>query len=145
MHEEARRWEHLLSENGRRTLPGPRNKPTVSPFGHPSPGLDSPAGSEPRGGETSAVLDALTLLSSTATPEGRRVQVSRISEQLQEDPERLRALNDLGVRPGVDMVARVEDGVVTLDGHPVPTGAAQHLFVRVLDEELTPAEAAASL
>src|SRR3712207_5729392 len=138
VHEEACRWEHVMSENVERKLLTLLNNPTVSPFGNPIPGLDALAGGEPLGGETSAVLDALTLLASTATPEGRRVQVSRISEQLREDGERLRALNALGVRPGVAMTARLEDGVVTLDGQVLPIGAAQHLFVRVLDEDLTP-------
>jgi DtxR family transcriptional regulator, Mn-dependent transcriptional regulator len=145
VHEEACRWEHVMSENVERKLLQLLHNPTVSPFGNPIPGLDALAGGEPLGGETAAVLDALTVLATTATPEGRRVEISRISEQLQEDPEGLRALNLIGVRPGVTMTARVEDGAVTLDGQPVPGGSAQHLFVRTLDQELTPAEAAAAL
>ena len=42
------------------------------------------------GGETAAVLDSLTLLSMTATAEGRPVVIRRISEQLQENAELLR-------------------------------------------------------
>ena len=146
VHEEACRWEHVMSENVERKLLKLLNHPTVSPFGNPIPGLEALAGGEPLGGETSAVLDVLSLLSAIATPEGRRVVVSRISEQLQEDAERLRVLHELGVRPGVTMTARVtEDGTVTLDGHTLPDAAAQHLFVRVLDEDLTPAEATAAL
>ena len=145
VHEEACRWEHVMSENVERKLLALLKNPTVSPFGNPIPGLDVLAGGEPLGGETSAVLDALTVLASTATAEGRQVEISRISEQLQEDPERLRALNEIGVRPGVSMVARLEGGSVTLDGRPLPAGAAQHLFVRPLDQDLTPAEAAAVL
>ena len=44
-----------------------------------------------RQGKTSEVhLDALTLLSTTATAEGRTVVVQRISEQLQENTDLLR-------------------------------------------------------
>jgi DtxR family Mn-dependent transcriptional regulator len=43
------------------------------------------------------------------------------------------------------MTARLDNGEVTLDGHVLPVGVAQHLFVRALDEDLTPVEAAAAL
>jgi DtxR family Mn-dependent transcriptional regulator len=43
------------------------------------------------------------------------------------------------------MLARSVNGTVTLDGVAVPPGVAQHLFVDALDEDLTPAEAAAQL
>src|SRR2546421_1611221 len=81
VHEEACRWEHVMSENVERKLLALLNNPTVSPFGNPIPGLDALAGGESMGGETSAVLDSLTLLASSATPEGRPVTVIRISEQ----------------------------------------------------------------
>ncbi len=139
VHEEACRWEHVMSEAVERKLLALLNNPTVSPFGNPIPGLDA------LGGETSAVLDALTLLSTTATAEGRRVTVRRISEQLQEDGALLRRLADQGVRPGATMVARTVNGTVTLDGVALPPGVAQHVFVAALDEDLTPAEAAAQL
>jgi DtxR family Mn-dependent transcriptional regulator len=145
VHEEACRWEHVMSENVERKLLALLDHPTVSPFGNPIPGLDALAGGASLGGETSAVLDSLTLLASSATPEGRPVVVERISEQLQEDAERLRALHELGVRPGATMTARLADGVVTLDGHALPQGVAQHLFVRALDGDLSPVEAAAAL
>ena len=142
VHEEACRWEHVMSEAVERKLLELLGHPSVSPFGNPIPGLDALRGEEPLGGETSAVLDSLTLLSSTATPEGRPVVVRRISEQLQEDTELLRELSRQGVRPGATMVARVADGSVSLDGQPLPSGVAQHLFVSAVDEELTPLEAA---
>jgi DtxR family Mn-dependent transcriptional regulator len=139
VHEEACRWEHVMSEAVERKLLTLLGNPTVSPFGNPIPGLDA------LGGETSAVLDALTLLSTTATAEGRQVTIRRISEQLQEDRHLLSRLADQGVRPGATMLARSANGTVTLDGVALPPGVAQHLFVAALDEDLTPAEAAAQL
>jgi DtxR family Mn-dependent transcriptional regulator len=144
VHEEACRWEHVMSEAVERKLLNLLGNPTVSPFGNPIPGLDMLAGEEPLGGDTSAVLHSLTLLSTTATPEGRQVVITRISEQLQE-PETLRSLDERGVRPGATMTARLVDGTVTLDDFALPAGVAQHLFVRALDEDLTPVEAAAVL
>jgi DtxR family Mn-dependent transcriptional regulator len=142
VHEEACRWEHVMSENVERKLLNLLGNPTVSPFGNPIPGLDALRGEEPLGGETSVVLDSLTLLSATASPEGRTVVVERISEQLQENTGLLRELSDLGVRPGASMEARLVEGGVTLDGRPLPAGVAQHLFVSAVGEELTPLEAA---
>jgi DtxR family transcriptional regulator, Mn-dependent transcriptional regulator len=142
VHEEACRWEHVMSEAVERKLLTLLGNPTVSPFGNPIPGLDALAGEQSGGAETSVVPDALPLLSATATAEGRPVVIGRISEQLQEDAELLRTLADQGVRPGSSMVARLVDGTVTLDGHALPAGVAQHLFVRVLDEDRTPAESA---
>jgi DtxR family Mn-dependent transcriptional regulator len=142
VHEEACRWEHVMSENVERRLLALLGNPTVSPFGNPIPGLDALRGGEPLGGETSAVLDSLTLLSATATPKGRVVVVRRISEQLQENTELLRQLDEQGVRPGATMTARLVGGAVELDGSPLPAGVAQHLFVTAEDDELSPLEAA---
>jgi DtxR family Mn-dependent transcriptional regulator len=142
VHEEACRWEHVMSEAVERKLVSLLGNPTVSPFGNPIPGLDALRGDETLGGETSAVLDSLTLLSTSATSDGRQVVIRRISEQLQENPEMLRLLAEQDVRPGATMVARLADGEVSLDGRVLPPGVAQHLFVSAPDEELTPLEAA---
>jgi len=136
VHEEACRWEHVMSEAVERKLLSLLNNPTVSPFGNPIPGLDA------LGGDTSAVLDALTLLSTTATPEGTQVVVRRISEQLQEDAALLRSMADQGVRPGSTVTASLANGTVLVDGVALQPGVAQHVFVSVVDEELTPAQAA---
>jgi DtxR family Mn-dependent transcriptional regulator len=142
VHEEACRWEHVMSEAVERRLLALLGNPTVSPFGNPIPGLEALLGQEPGpGGGTSVVLNSLTLLAGTATEDGRPVVVRRISEQLQEDAEALRALAEQGVRPGSTMVARLVDGSITLDGKELPPGVAQHLFVTAEDEDLTTLEA----
>jgi DtxR family Mn-dependent transcriptional regulator len=142
VHEEACRWEHVMSEAVERRLLSLLGNPTVSPFGNPIPGLEALRGDGFVGGETSPVLDSLTLLSVTATAEGRPVVIRRISEQLQENAPLLRALAEHGVRPGVTMTAQLVDGSVSLDGYAVPSGVAEHMFVSAVDEELTPLEAA---
>ena len=131
-----------MSEAVERRLLSLLGNPTVSPFGNPIPGLEQLRGDEPRDGGTSAVLDSLTLLSTTATAEGRPVVVRRISEQLQENAPLLRALADHGVRAGVTMTAQLVDGSVSLDGYVLPPGVAGHMFVSAVDEKRTPLEAA---
>jgi DtxR family transcriptional regulator, Mn-dependent transcriptional regulator len=147
VHEEACRWEHVMSEAVERKLMTLLGNPSVSPFGNPIPGLDALRGGDqqPLGGETSAVLDSLTLLSTSATHEGRPVIIRRISEQLQENAELLRLLADQGVRPGATMDARLVEGSVSLDGRLLPVGVAHHVFVSAVHEELTPLEAAPML
>ena len=142
VHEEACRWEHVMSEAVERKLLTLLGNPSVSPFGNPIPGLEALRGEETLGGETAAVLDSLTLLSTTATAEGRPVVIRRISEQLQESTELLRQLDQQGVRPGATMTARLVEGSVALDEQALPVGVAQHLFVSAVDDKLTPLEAA---
>jgi DtxR family Mn-dependent transcriptional regulator len=138
VHEEACRWEHVMSEAVERKLLALLGNPTVSPFGNPIPGLDLLRQGIPEETATAppeaAEPGRETVLAATATPEGRRVVVRRISEQLQEDGELLRTLAEHGVRPGVTMAAQVVDSTVALDGWPLPAGVAQHLFVAVADD-----------
>jgi DtxR family Mn-dependent transcriptional regulator len=140
VHEEACRWEHVMSENVERKLLALLGNPTVSPFGNPIPGLDTLRGGEELpAGQSSAAPGALTVLSVTATPQGRGVVIRRISEQLQENTGLLRRLDDQGVRPGMSMTARLVDGTVELDGIALPDGVAQHLFVSTDDLSPLPA------
>jgi DtxR family Mn-dependent transcriptional regulator len=142
VHEEACRWEHVMSEAVERKLLTLLGNPSVSPFGNPIPGLEALRGGGPAAEHTAAAFDALTLLSTTATAEGRPVVIRRISEQLQENADLLRVLADQGVRPGAMMDARLVDGSVSLDGMPLPAGIAHHLFVTAVDEKLSPLQAA---
>jgi DtxR family Mn-dependent transcriptional regulator len=143
VHEEACRWEHVMSDAVERKLLTLLGNPTVSPFGNPIPGLDALRGDDRLlGSETSVVFDSRTLLSTTATPEGRPVVIERISEQLQENGDVLRLLAEQGVRPGATMVAQLSDGTISLDGRPLPAGVAQHVFVTATEAAVPPLEPA---
>jgi DtxR family Mn-dependent transcriptional regulator len=143
VHEEACRWEHVMSEAVERKLLTLLGDPTVSPFGNPIPGLDALRGGGSLNGESSSAPAPLALLSTVATPEGRPVVIERISELLQEDADLLRAFADQGIRPGVSMVAQLVEGSVRLDEHVLPAGVAQHVFVTATDAALSPLETAA--
>ena len=144
VHEEACRWEHVMSEAVERKLLTLLGNPTVSPFGNPIPGLDALQGEEPLAavGEGAAVPGSLATVAQVATGDGRTVVIGRISEQLQEDAELLRTLAEQGVRPGARMVARMVEGGITLDDSLLPAGVAQHLFVAAVGAGRTPARAA---
>jgi len=143
VHEEACRWEHVMSEAVERKLLTLLGNPTVSPFGNPIPGLDALRGDPALWGETATARDSLALLSTTATVDGRPVVVRRISEQLQENAELLRVLAEQGVRPGAAVVARLVGDSVSLDGQLLPAGVAQHVFVSAGDNARLPVEVAA--
>jgi DtxR family Mn-dependent transcriptional regulator len=134
VHEEACRWEHVMSEAVERKLLILLGHPTVSPFGNPIPGLGELRQERPEPAASAAGRSAIsaepTVLSAAVAAQERRVVVRRISEQLQEDGDLLRTLAEQGVRPGATMVAGLAtDGSITLDGRPLPAGVAQHLFV----------------
>jgi len=143
VHEEACRWEHVMSEAVERKLLTLLGNPTVSPFGNPIPGLDALLGGPALPGYGSGGLGGLALLATTATEDGCDVVIERISEQLQENAALLRLLAEQGIRPGAAMVARRHEGSVTLDGHLLPDGVADHVFVRVVDGVSFPLEPAA--
>ena len=140
VHEEACRWEHVMSEAVERKLLALLGHPTVSPFGNPIPGLDALLGTKRLGDDVAREL--LSVVATIATAEGRPVIVRRISEQLQEKPDLLRAMAEHGVRPGAAMEARAVDGNVSLDGYVLPAGVAENLFVSVEDDDRSPLEAA---
>jgi DtxR family Mn-dependent transcriptional regulator len=135
VHEEACRWEHVMSEAVERKLLTLLGNPTVSPFGNPIPGLEALYDQQAAvpAGDASAPSASLAALAGTG--EGRTVVIRRISEQLQEDAELLRTLAEQGVRPGATMAARVVEGGIALDDRLLPPGVAQHLFVATVDED----------
>ncbi len=109
VHEEACRWEHVMSEVVERRLLELLDHPTVSPFGNPIPGLAEL-------GEQTAVADTsqLTTLAEIATRSGTatRTTVRRIGEPLQTNSEFMSSLRRAGVRPGETIKVTASPGGV---------------------------------
>src|SRR5689334_6777131 len=81
VHAEACRWEHVMSETVERRLLELLDHPTESPYGNPIPGLAEL-------GEDKAAedfMDGVSALSEVAGAETARVQVRRISVEMQKD------------------------------------------------------------
>ena len=107
VHDEACRWEHVMSERVERKILALIGEHRESPYGNPIPGLDE-LGEQPnedfRRGVTSLVELAL---------EGPRiVTVRRIGEPAQVEPEALNLLTHAGLMPGQRVPVRREDGGV---------------------------------
>lgn len=111
-HDEACRWEHVISERVERKILALLDDGRESPYGNPIPGLDE-LGLAP--GEAAASMSSLLDL---ADDLGRTVTVRRIGEPAQMDPAASASLLAAGVLPGaaVEIVRQGPGVLVRADG-----------------------------
>ncbi len=133
VHDEACRWEHVMSERVERRLVALLDHPHLSPYGNPIPGLEE-LGEEPAEG----FLDGVESLATVAGPEPRTVVVRRLGEPLQVDVDLLARLAEAGVTPGGEVRTHRDGGVVVgRSGGDVvldlPDDVARHVFVQVTE------------
>ncbi len=130
VHEEACRWEHVMSDAVERRVYDLLHRPTRSPYGNPIPGLDEFDGDQlpphpAAEGERNLAFPGLA----------GQVVVARICESVQTDSDVLHQLHAAGVDPGaVVTVAQERDGVlVDRAGSQVrlPREVASRVFVTV--------------
>ncbi|MBG6085239.1 metal-dependent transcriptional regulator [Zhihengliuella flava] len=131
VHDEACRWEHVMSERVERRLYDLLGRPDESPYGNPIPGLDAlggPAGSDFGHGVQN--LDDAVAAGLTGP-----VRVLRLAETIQVDPVLLGQLNEGGIRPGavVTLESATDYVVVRVEGVDgaleLPTEVSAHVFV----------------
>ncbi|ASN40477.1 metal-dependent transcriptional regulator [Paeniglutamicibacter terrestris] len=136
VHEEACRWEHVMSERVEQRLFALLGRPDVSPYGNPIPGLEALGG--PGFAEIAVHVQNLdsALLDGNVGP----VRVERLAETIQVEPELLVQLDEGGIRPGalVTLERAGEYVVVRVEGIEgaleLPTEVSAHVFVRRLDD-----------
>ncbi|MDX1659205.1 MAG: metal-dependent transcriptional regulator [Nitriliruptorales bacterium] len=100
VHEEACRWEHVISDRVEEKLASFLGHPTTSPYGNPIPGAE----------ETD--YEPLTLADAG---EGE-VRVERISEQLQGDHDVMHQLDEAGIQAGETIEVSRDGDAVTAKG-----------------------------
>ncbi|MDN4477513.1 metal-dependent transcriptional regulator [Demequina sp. SYSU T00039] len=126
VHDEACRWEHVMSERVERRLIELLDAPTVSPYGNPIPGLGELG--VPEGIAAGGEARVSELLEAGVTS----VTLTRIGEHPQADLEALEALVENGILPGETVtLSEVPQGVclaVRKDAVTVPEEVARHLF-----------------
>jgi DtxR family transcriptional regulator, Mn-dependent transcriptional regulator len=126
-HDEACRWEHVMSDDVEKRVFHLLGRPTRSPYGNPIPGLDALDGSPPP-------VDADGPEHSLGDPGlAGAVVVRRICESVQTDVDVLRQLHTAGVDPGAKVAVSQEQGSVVVDrgGDKVrlPRDVAARVFV----------------
>ncbi|KHL18053.1 DtxR family Mn-dependent transcriptional regulator [Mumia flava] len=134
VHEEACRWEHVISEHVEKKLVALLEHPTESPYGTPIPGL-AELGEDATTPE--AFLGDGVMHMPAALPRdggASRLMVRRIGEELQKDTSAMSVLRRVGVLPGNDvLVSGAPDGgiVVARGGETaeIDPDAAEHIFV----------------
>jgi DtxR family Mn-dependent transcriptional regulator len=132
VHDEACRWEHVISEDVERRLVELLNTPTTSPYGNPIPGLGElgvvgEAGVFREGNEQ---LQDVVRRETTPT----RVVIERMSEEIQKDIDMMGTLRQAGIQPGVEVSVEAGGLGVRLsaEGWPdceIDREASTHLFV----------------
>ena len=129
VHDEACRWEHVISTDVERRLVDILGQPVSSPYGNPIPALEE-LGAPPA---TEDFLDGAELLSARLLIGGsQEVTIVRMSEALQADLEALRLIGEAGGRPGRSIKASLvgPDLILEADRRCVlPAGAADLIFV----------------
>jgi len=136
LHDEACRWEHVMSDRVERRLLQLLDHPHRSPYGNPIPGLGELGEGVPDEGFLDGVVALTELLpefsGSVAGPV--EVTVRRIGEPIQTDIELLARLSKAGVVPEARVAVR-RDGDVTIwvpgssEVVALPDDVARHLFV----------------
>ncbi len=133
VHDEACRWEHVISEDVERRLVVLLDTPTESPYGNPIPGLDELGVS----GDQVEFRDGNEQLQSVVRANSGvpiRVVIQRMSEEIQKDVAMMGTLRAAGIQPGVEVSAELGGLGVRLSAPDAPvceidTEASTHLFV----------------
>jgi DtxR family transcriptional regulator, Mn-dependent transcriptional regulator len=132
VHDEACRWEHVMSEQVERRLLELLDHPTESPYGNPIPALDE-LGDAPAGRFLEGVENIVSRTSSSdATVTG---VIKRLGEPVQFEPELLAQLKAAGVVPGATAQVSAAGSYVLVqvegfgEGLELPSEVAQHVYI----------------
>ena len=127
VHDEACRWEHVMSDAVEARLVELLHDPSVDPYGNPLPGV----------GESGRLQSAELAVRSF---ESGALTLARIGEPIQAQADLLASFGELGLRPGARVglsahgdIVRVSalDEAGEVSGYlTIPMALAAHLFVR---------------
>lgn len=130
VHEEACRWEHVISDTVEHRLLELLDNPTESPYGNPIPGLE-----ELGADAAEAFMDGVVPLVEAAGAEPSLVHIARISEEMQKDESLMSALHRVGAMPDKKVTVRATDGVIMVGSShetaEIDAEAGEHIFVRL--------------
>ncbi|WKE59306.1 metal-dependent transcriptional regulator [Corynebacterium tuberculostearicum] len=107
VHDEACRWEHVMSEEVEKRMVAVLDDPTRSPFGNPIPALSALGFDIPQPDQGTRVVDL---------PNGQEVSatVIQVNEILQVDDETFKELTNAGIQVGAKVSVVNNSGTITL-------------------------------
>jgi DtxR family Mn-dependent transcriptional regulator len=123
VHEEAGRWEHVVSDEVEKRLVALLGDPAACPHGNPIPG------------SAHRVSTMSTQIRLSEAEAGQSVRFERMTEEIEQDGASLRYLDEAGFIPGTTgtVTTKAPDGTLTLDlgGKTAALGRdfCQRLFV----------------
>lgn len=132
VHDEACRWEHVMSEQVERRLLELLDHPTESPYGNPIPALDE-LGDPLARPFLEGVINLVDRLRGESGPVHGTIR--RLGEPVQVEPELLQQLFAAGVIPGAEATVSAAGSYVLIqvDGHgdglELPSEVAIHVYV----------------
>ena len=132
VHDEACRWEHVMSEQVERRVLEMLGHPTESPYGNPIPGL-AELGDTPAPAFMDGVVNIVDLVAETTHAVSGVIR--RLGEPVQFEPDLLQQLQSAGVMPGATaLISAAETYVVVQvegfgDGLELPNEVAVHIYV----------------
>ncbi len=132
VHDEACRWEHVMSEQVERRLLVMLDHPTESPYGNPIPGLEELGGTAAPA-FMDGVINLVDAVDATSAP--LTAVIRRLGEPVQFEPELLQQLQAAGVMPGATASISAAGSYVSVqvegfgDGLELPNEVAVHIFV----------------
>jgi len=132
VHEEACRWEHVMSEQVERRLLIMLGHPKESPYGNPIPGLEE-LGDDPAPAFMDGVVSIVDVVAAAKTPVSGVIR--RLGEPVQFAPDLLQQLQAAGVVPGATATLSAAGSyvLVQVDGHgdglELPNEVAVHIYV----------------
>ncbi|MEJ2579592.1 MAG: metal-dependent transcriptional regulator [Kineosporiaceae bacterium] len=133
VHDEACRWEHVMSEQVEQKLLTLLGDPRESPYGNPIPALSELGGPEDGADFRGGVVPLTAALD--FQDGGVGVILRRLGETLQTDTTTLAGLARVGLRPGATARARRGPERIRLDGPggvlEIGLAEAMHVFVSV--------------
>lgn len=127
VHEEACRWEHVISDSVERRLLALLDSPRYSPFGNPIPGIEQLTG-DPADAAATAMGTSLRTL---AAQGHRQVRVVRVAEFVQHDEVTGPTVVELRLLPGreIGLATDGDDVVISVDGAQSTFAAAASLGI----------------
>lgn len=134
VHEEACRWEHVMSEQVELKLVGLLDHPHFSPYGNPIPGLGELGDTATRETFLEGVQSVPAVVAQD-TVQGVLCEIARLGEPLQTDIPLLQDLDAAGVRPGAQVAITRQGTNYTISAVGAETAVSltddvvRHIFV----------------